>query len=162
GGRVHGDQHVEVVAGGEDRKRGEVQLECADARQRAGGGADLGGEIGQRREVVAGERGLGRELRAGDLHAVARVTRKADDDRVAALLALRDVKEDRLAVPIAKEAEALFREEPIDDGGQTLAARGLDGRVCERGEGRRKGRVGRRRRALAAGCGGQRRGACRD
>src|SRR5439155_21084199 len=76
---------VEIVAGGEHRKGGEVQLECANARQRPGRGADLGRKVGQRREVVAGERGLGRELRTGDLHAVAGVTREADDDGVAVL-----------------------------------------------------------------------------
>jgi hypothetical protein len=41
---------------------------------------DLGGEVGQRRDVVAEERRLGRELRAGELHTVAGVAREADDD----------------------------------------------------------------------------------
>ena len=42
--------------------------------------ADLGGEVGQRRDVVPEQRRLGRELRAGELHAVAGVAREADDD----------------------------------------------------------------------------------
>ena len=85
GCRVHGDQDIQVVTGGEDRKGGEVQLESADARQRPGRGADLGRKVRERREVIAGERRLGRELHAGDLHAVARVTREPDDDGVAFL-----------------------------------------------------------------------------
>ena len=59
---------------------GEVELEARDARQRAGGRADLGGEVGQRRDVVAENRRLRRELRAGELHAVAGVAAEADDD----------------------------------------------------------------------------------
>jgi hypothetical protein len=59
---------------------GEVELEARDAGQRAGGRANLGGEVGQRRDVVAEQRGLGRELRAGELHAVAGVAREANDD----------------------------------------------------------------------------------
>ena len=59
---------------------GEVELEARDARQRAGRRADLGGEVGQRRDVVAEQRRLGRELRAGELHPVAGVAREADDD----------------------------------------------------------------------------------
>src|SRR5207245_629065 len=85
GCRVHGDQDIQVVTGGEDRKGGEVQLESADARQRPGRGADLGRKVRKGREVIAGERGLGRELHTGDLHAVARVTREPDDDGVAFL-----------------------------------------------------------------------------
>ena len=78
--RVHRDEDVRRVARREDVVVGEVELEAGDARQRAGGRADLGGEVGQRRDVVAEQRGLGRELRAGELHAVAGVAREADDD----------------------------------------------------------------------------------
>ena len=78
--RVHRDEHVRRVARREDVVVGEVELEAGDARQRAGGRADLGGEVGQRRDVVAEQRRLGRELRAGELHAVTRVAREADDD----------------------------------------------------------------------------------
>ena len=59
---------------------GEVDLEARDAGQRAGGRADLGGEVGQRRDVVAEQRRLGGELRAGELHAVAGVAGETDDD----------------------------------------------------------------------------------
>ena len=52
-GRVHRDQHVGGVAGREDVVVGEVHLERRDARERALGGADLGREVRQRREVVA-------------------------------------------------------------------------------------------------------------
>ena len=57
-GRVHRDEHVGRVAGGEDVVVGEVQLEARHARQGACGGADLGGEVGQRRQVVAERRRL--------------------------------------------------------------------------------------------------------
>jgi hypothetical protein len=79
---VHRDEDVELVAGGEDLARREVQLEGADAGERARGSPDLGREVRQRRDVVAGDRGLGRELRSRDLHAVAGVAGESDDDRV--------------------------------------------------------------------------------
>ena len=44
------------------------------------GAPDFRREIGEGREVVAGERGRERELAAGQLHAVAAVAGKADDD----------------------------------------------------------------------------------
>ena len=59
--RVHRHEHVRLVARREDVVVGEVDLEAGDARQRAGGRADLGGEVGQRREVVAERRRLVRE-----------------------------------------------------------------------------------------------------
>ena len=81
-GRVHRDEHVRTVAGREDVVVGEVQLERRDARQRARGSADLGREVGQRREVVAEGGGLGGEPVAGELHAVAGVTGEPDDHPV--------------------------------------------------------------------------------
>ena len=42
--RIHGDQHVEVVARREDLAAGEVQLKAGDAGERARGRADLGRE----------------------------------------------------------------------------------------------------------------------
>src|SRR5690606_35807947 len=51
-----------------------------DAVGRARGGADLGREVRQRREVVADERGRGGEAVPGQLHPVAGVAREADDD----------------------------------------------------------------------------------
>ena len=83
--RVHRHEHVEVVARREDLAAGEVQLEAGDAGERARGGADLGGEVGQGAEIVAGQRGLVGELHAGDLHAVAGVAGEADDDGISFL-----------------------------------------------------------------------------
>ena len=88
-GGIHGDEDVQVVAGREHRQRGEVQLEGADPGERPRGGADLGGKVRERREIVAGECGPGGELHPGDLHAVTGITREADDDRVALLDRLR-------------------------------------------------------------------------
>ena len=56
GRRVHRHQHVGGIAGGLDGVVGEVQLEGADAGQGPGRGADLGGEVGQRGQVVAERR----------------------------------------------------------------------------------------------------------
>ena len=53
-GGIHRDQDVGLVARREDVVVGEVDLEAGDAGQRAGRRADLGGEVRQRGEVVAG------------------------------------------------------------------------------------------------------------
>ena len=79
--RVHRDQHVGLVAGGIDRAGAEIDLERRDAERRALRRADFRREIGEGREVVAGERGRQRELAAGQLHPVAAVAGEADDDR---------------------------------------------------------------------------------
>ena len=79
GGGIHGDERIHGIAGGVNVTRREVHLEAADAGQRAGRGANLGGEVGQRGEIVAVEGHGVRELAAGDLHAVAGVTAEADD-----------------------------------------------------------------------------------
>ena len=55
-GRVHRDQHVGLVAGRLDAVRAEVDLERADAERRPLRRADLGGEVGKGREILAGER----------------------------------------------------------------------------------------------------------
>ena len=81
-GRVHRDQHVRRVARREDVVVGEVHLEAGDAGQRAGGGADLGREVRQRRDVVAELGGLRGEPVAGELHAVAGVAGEPDDHPV--------------------------------------------------------------------------------
>ena len=78
--RVHRDQHIGLVAGGIDRGRAEIDLERRDAERRPLGGADLGGKIGEGREIVAGERGRQSELPARQLHAVAAVAGKANND----------------------------------------------------------------------------------
>jgi hypothetical protein len=57
---------------------GEVDLEAGDAGQRAGGRADLGREVGQRREVVSDEGRLAREPAACQLHPVAGVPGEPD------------------------------------------------------------------------------------
>ena len=79
---VHRDEHVGRVTGGEDVVVGEVHLERRHPGQRALGRADLGGEVGQRRQVVAERRRLLREPVPGQLHAVAGVAGEADDDAV--------------------------------------------------------------------------------
>ena len=84
-GGVHGHEHVHRVAGGHDVARSELDLERRYAVRRPGGGADLGGEIGKGREVVAGEGRFHREARPGHLHAVARVACEANDDGLAGL-----------------------------------------------------------------------------
>src|SRR5262249_12095884 len=84
-GGVHGDEGVEVVAGGVDIAAAEVDLEAGDAGRRPRRGADLRGEVRQGADVVAEQgRGVG-ELGAGQLHAVARVPRQADRHAVALL-----------------------------------------------------------------------------
>jgi hypothetical protein len=79
---VHGDEDVGAVARGEDVVVGEVDLERRDTRKGALGGPDLGGEVGQCRQVVAERRRLLGEPVAGELHAVARVTGEPDDHPV--------------------------------------------------------------------------------
>ena len=86
-GRVHRDQHVGRVAGGLDRGGPEIDLEGGDAEGRALRRADLGREIGEGGEVVAGERGRQSELAAGELHAVAGIAGEADDDRLRRVVA---------------------------------------------------------------------------
>ena len=81
-GGVHRDQHVGLVAGGLDLGRTEIDLEGADPEQRALRRADLGREVREGRQVVAGERGGQGELAAGQLHAVAAVAGEAHDDRL--------------------------------------------------------------------------------
>jgi hypothetical protein len=84
-GRVHRDQHVRRVARSQDVARSKVDLECRHAGERARGRADLGGEVGQRRQVVAEHRGCIGEAAPGQLHAVAGVSREADHNPLALL-----------------------------------------------------------------------------
>ncbi len=77
-GRVHHHQRVELIARGVDPLAAELELEARHPEEGAGGGPDLGREVGQRGDVVAGPRGLARELLAGHLHAVARVSGEPD------------------------------------------------------------------------------------
>ena len=78
-GRVHRDEHVRRVARGEDVVVGVVDLEARDPRKRPRRRPDLGRKVGQRREVVAEERGLACEAPTGQLHAVAGVAGEPDD-----------------------------------------------------------------------------------
>ena len=71
--RVHRHQHIGRVTRGVDPAAAEVDLEGADAEQRALRGADLGGEIGEGGEIVARQRGGECELPPGKLHPVTRV-----------------------------------------------------------------------------------------
>ena len=80
GGRVHRHQAVGVVAGGEDVPIGNVHLEGGHAGDRSGRGANLGGEVGQGRQVVAEQGGGGGEPIPGELHPIAGVSGKANDD----------------------------------------------------------------------------------
>ncbi len=74
---IHRDENVARVAGCENIAAAEADLKSANAVFGARGSANLCGVIGQRAQVVAEHgRGVG-ELRAGQLHTVARVTRKA-------------------------------------------------------------------------------------
>ncbi len=77
-GRIHGHEDIRLVAGGLDVLAGEVQLESADPGQAAGWGANLRGEVRQRRDVVADHSRRVCKLRARQLHTVARVTREAN------------------------------------------------------------------------------------
>ena len=79
-GRVERDQDVGAIGRRVDVVAREVDLEAGDTRHRAGGGADLRGKIGKRRQVVPGEGGLVGELRPRQLHSVARVTGESDRD----------------------------------------------------------------------------------
>ncbi len=78
-GRVHRHQHVGGVARGEDVVVGEVHLERRDARQRALWRPDLGGEVGQRHQVVAEHGRLLGEPVPRQLHPVTGVAREPDD-----------------------------------------------------------------------------------
>ena len=80
GGRVHRDEDVEGVPRSGDLARTEVDLERGNPEQGAGGGADLGREVGKRREIVSVDGGGVGELKPRELHPVARVAREADDD----------------------------------------------------------------------------------
>ena len=81
-GGVHRHEHVRLVAGRGDRVVGDVHLEAGHAVHGAGGGTDLGGVLGQGRQVVAVGRAHRGEAVAGELHAVTGVAGEADDHPV--------------------------------------------------------------------------------
>ena len=78
-GRIHGDEHVDGVAGRVNFIRGKVQLKAADAGNGPCRGANFGRVVRKRGNVIAVERGGIGELAAGNLHAVAGVARETDD-----------------------------------------------------------------------------------
>ena len=81
GGRVHGDQGVELIARGLDFPGAEIDLERGHPEGGAGRRPHFGGEIGEGRQVLSGQgRGLG-ELAADQLHAVAGISGEQDHDR---------------------------------------------------------------------------------
>ena len=81
GGRVHGDEDVALVTGTVNVIT-HVHLIAGDAGDGVVRGADFRRIIGEGGDVVACEGGSVREQGSGELHAVARVTRKTDDDVV--------------------------------------------------------------------------------
>src|ERR1035437_3417284 len=62
-----------------------MDLECRNPGQRPGRSANLGGEVRQRREIVADYGGGISEAGPGELHAVAGVAREANDHALAFL-----------------------------------------------------------------------------
>ena len=79
-GRVHGDEHVRLVARRQDVARGELDLERRHAVERSARRPDLGREVRKRRQIVPEHGRRVREAVAGQLHAVAGVTGESDDD----------------------------------------------------------------------------------
>src|SRR5213078_351443 len=83
---------------------------------------------------------------------------RAGRDPLAAVLALRDVEEDRASLIVVKEAEALLGEEAVDDADQALLVGPVAGHPVQDGELGRERRVGEGRRRT----GGERRAARRE
>jgi hypothetical protein len=83
--RIHRNEYVDGVTGSHDVAATEVDLERRDAERRARRGADFRGEVGERGEVAAGQRGFERELRARHLHPIAGVAGESNHDRIARL-----------------------------------------------------------------------------
>ena len=88
-GGIHRDEDARLVSGREDVVVREVHLEARHAGKRAGGRADLGREVGQRREVVPEDGRLRREAVARELHSVAGVAGEPDHDPFELLDGLR-------------------------------------------------------------------------
>ncbi len=77
--RVHGNQHVDGVAGRVHLIRGEMELKSADAGNRPRRGANFRRIIREGRNIIAVKRGGIRKLVARNLHAVAGVACETDD-----------------------------------------------------------------------------------
>ncbi len=82
GRRVHRHQSVDLIARREDLGARKADLKSAHAGFRAARGANLGRKVGKGRHVVAGQGRRVGQLRAGQLHAIARVTAKPDGRRL--------------------------------------------------------------------------------
>jgi hypothetical protein len=80
--RIHRNQRVDFVAGGEDVAAGKVELKPADPRQRSRRCANFGRKIGQCTHVVAQERRNVGELVPHQLHPVAAVAAESNDDGI--------------------------------------------------------------------------------
>ena len=78
-GRIHRDENVGTIAGGQDVVVRDLDLEGRHTGQGALWCADLGGVIGLCRKVISEQRRLGGEPVTGELHAVTGVTGEADD-----------------------------------------------------------------------------------
>ena len=81
--RIHGHQHVELVARGGHLGRAEVNLEGGHAEGGADRGPDFGRKVGEGGEVAAGQRRFHGEPGTGDLHAVAGIAGETDDGPLA-------------------------------------------------------------------------------
>src|SRR5262249_53947074 len=82
GRRIHGDQAIEPVAGGVDALAAKLELEARHPEQGSRWSPDLGREVREGGEIVAGPRRFGRELLSGQLHTVARIAGESNDGTV--------------------------------------------------------------------------------
>ena len=78
--RVHRHKHIGRITRSVDFAAAEIDLEGRDAEQRALRRADFGGEIGERGQVIAGQRGRQGELPTRQLHAIAGIAGEAHND----------------------------------------------------------------------------------
>ena len=81
--RVHGDQHIGLVASGVDCRRSEVNLKRRNTEKRPDWCTDFGRKVRECRKVIARQCGRQRKLSPGQLHAVAAVPGKAHNNCVA-------------------------------------------------------------------------------
>ena len=81
--RVHRHQHIRLIACGINRRRTEVDLERRHTEQGAKWRTDFCREIGERRKVVARKCRRQSKLTTGQLHPVATIACKTDNNRLA-------------------------------------------------------------------------------
>lgn len=82
GGRIHRHQHLGRVAGGQDVGAGKINLEAAHSGQGAGWGANFSRKVRHGADIIAKNSSRVAELSPGQLHSVARVAGKTDNDRI--------------------------------------------------------------------------------